>query len=120
MRAVTRGRAAHTALTPAPLPHTGEGSPPWRPERQQTALPRQFRKEASMQREPRRHNGYVWAISLVAAMGGLLFGYDWVVIGGAKPFFERYFELQTRRCQGLGQQLRPDRLPGRRARSPAA
>ena len=25
--------------------------------------------------------GYVWAISLVAAMGGLLFGYDWVVIG---------------------------------------
>jgi sugar porter (SP) family MFS transporter len=36
---------------------------------------------------------YVWAISVVAAMGGLLFGYDWVVIGGAKPFFERYFQL---------------------------
>ena len=36
---------------------------------------------------------YVWGISLVAAMGGLLFGYDWVVIGGAKPFFEKYFEL---------------------------
>ena len=36
---------------------------------------------------------YVWLISLVAAMGGLLFGYDWVVIGGAKPFFERYFQL---------------------------
>jgi len=36
---------------------------------------------------------YVWAISLVAAMGGLLFGYDWVVIGGAKPFFEKYFAL---------------------------
>jgi len=32
-------------------------------------------------------------ISLVAALGGLLFGYDWVVIGGAKPFFERYFQL---------------------------
>lgn len=36
---------------------------------------------------------YIWLISLTAALGGLLFGYDWVVIGGAKPFFERYFEL---------------------------
>jgi len=36
---------------------------------------------------------YVWLISGVAALGGLLFGYDWVVIGGAKPFFERYFHL---------------------------
>ena len=39
--------------------------------------------------------GYVWLISGVAAMGGLLFGWDWVVIGGAKPFFQRYFELTT-------------------------
>jgi sugar porter (SP) family MFS transporter len=39
--------------------------------------------------------GYVWLISAVAAMGGLLFGWDWVVIGGAKPFFQRYFELTT-------------------------
>lgn len=30
---------------------------------------------------------------MVSAMGGLLFGYDWVVIGGAKPFYERFFEL---------------------------
>ena len=37
--------------------------------------------------------GYIWLISLVAALGGLLFGWDWVVIGGAKPFFERYFGL---------------------------
>src|SRR5215472_14097760 len=37
--------------------------------------------------------GYVWLISVVAAMGGLLFGWDWVVIGGAKPFFQRFFEL---------------------------
>jgi sugar porter (SP) family MFS transporter len=37
--------------------------------------------------------GYIWLISVVAALGGLLFGYDWVVIGGAKPFFERYFHL---------------------------
>ena len=39
--------------------------------------------------------GYVWLISTVAAMGGLLFGWDWVVIGGAKPFFQRYFELTS-------------------------
>lgn len=37
--------------------------------------------------------GYIWLISVVAALGGLLFGWDWVVIGGAKPFFQRYFNL---------------------------
>src|ERR1700677_3130841 len=36
---------------------------------------------------------YIWTISSVAAMGGLLFGCDWVVIGGAKPFFEPFFNL---------------------------
>lgn len=39
--------------------------------------------------------GYVWLISVVAALGGLLFGWDWVVIGGAKPFFQRYFQLTS-------------------------
>src|SRR5690348_5256412 len=38
---------------------------------------------------------YIWTISAVAALGGLLFGWDWVVIGGAKPFFEPHFNLAT-------------------------
>jgi sugar porter (SP) family MFS transporter len=46
------------------------------------------------------HKGYIWAISLVAALGGLLFGYDWVVIGGAKPFYEKYFHLTDPAQQG--------------------
>ena len=37
---------------------------------------------------------YVWLISSVAAMGGLLFGYDWVVIGGAAKFYEAFFHLK--------------------------
>jgi sugar porter (SP) family MFS transporter len=38
---------------------------------------------------------YIWGISLVAALGGLLFGYDWVVIGGARQFYEVYFHLTS-------------------------
>ena len=44
---------------------------------------------------PRYNAAYVLTISSVAALGGLLFGYDWVVIGGAKPFFEQYFRLTS-------------------------
>jgi len=36
---------------------------------------------------------YLSAITFIAALGGLLFGYDWVVIGGAKPFYELYFGI---------------------------
>ena len=52
------------------------------------------------------NRGFIYFICIVSAMGGLLFGYDWVVIGGAKPFYEVYFGIsQSPAQQGLAMSI---------------
>ncbi|HSZ17469.1 MAG TPA: sugar porter family MFS transporter [Terracidiphilus sp.] len=46
------------------------------------------------------HAAALWLAASAGALGGLLFGYDWVVIGGAKPFYERYFHLDSPAIEG--------------------
>jgi SP family sugar porter-like MFS transporter len=43
---------------------------------------------------------HLWFTAAAGALGGLLFGYDWVVIGGAKPFYERFFHLDSPSLEG--------------------
>ena len=45
---------------------------------------------------------FLLLIIFVAAMGGFLFGYDWVVVGGAKPFYEPFFGITTPYMKGWG------------------
>jgi SP family xylose:H+ symportor-like MFS transporter len=62
---------------------------------------RERQHQASLMKPGGHYNtGYVWTISVVAALGGLLFGYDWVVIGGAKPFYEKFFQLGSEELIG--------------------
>jgi sugar porter (SP) family MFS transporter len=49
---------------------------------------------------PSLRTARLWLTASAAALGGLLFGYDWVVIGGAKPFYEIYFHLTSPELQG--------------------
>lgn len=52
------------------------------------------------------NKGFTYFICMVSAMGGLLFGYDWVVIGGAKPFYEVYFGIaDSPEQQGLAMSI---------------
>lgn len=52
------------------------------------------------------NKGFIYFICMVSAMGGLLFGYDWVVIGGAKPFYEVYFGISdSPEQQGLAMSI---------------
>jgi sugar porter (SP) family MFS transporter len=50
--------------------------------------------------DSRRPSVYTWLAASAGALGGLLFGYDWVVIGGAKPFYEVFFHLNDPALQG--------------------
>lgn len=52
------------------------------------------------------NQSFIYFICLVSAMGGLLFGYDWVVIGGAKPFYEVFFGISdSPEQQGLAMSI---------------
>jgi sugar porter (SP) family MFS transporter len=55
---------------------------------------------STLEREGSFRPVYLWLAAAAGALGGLLFGYDWVVIGGAKPFYELYFHLASPELQG--------------------
>lgn len=38
---------------------------------------------------------FIWGVTAVAALGGLLFGFDTAIISGALPFLRAQFELNA-------------------------
>ena len=66
----------------------------------------------------KRTTAYLLLICLVSAMGGLLFGYDWVVIGGAKIFYEPFFGLEgSAALRGWAMSRSEERRVGKECRS---
>lgn len=55
----------------------------------------EVRRKINQNLNMKNSNLYIYFICMVSAMGGLLFGYDWVVIGGAKPFYEMFFGIES-------------------------
>ncbi len=53
-----------------------------------------------MQQDHRFNLPFITGITLVSALGGLLFGYDLLVISGAKEFYQLAFGLDTPLLQG--------------------
>ena len=49
--------------------------------------------EISIASPDRGQPGYLWLLAVVAALGGLLFGYDTAVISGAVGFLQEHFHL---------------------------
>ena len=47
------------------------------------------------------NTGFLLFISIASALGGLLFGYDLLVISGAKQFYELSYDLNSAALQGL-------------------
>ena len=52
-----------------------------------------------------RTNSYIIFISLIAAFGGLLFGFDIAVFSGTIPFIQPYYELTEAQLGWTGSSL---------------
>ena len=46
------------------------------------------------------NKGYIYLISAIAALGGVLFGFDLVIISGTVSFFSKHFQLDERLVDG--------------------